>query len=238
MIDMFLVLIVAAVTWSVASEGAWGSVFNFFSVVFAGLIATNYFEPLAAIMQPSLPRGDWAMRADYLAFMGLFAGLVFLFRLITDKIVPDLMEIHPLAYDIIRWITAVATGYATMAILLTSLHLTALPRNFIGFTPERANFLNMDSPDRRWLGFVQYNSEHIFRRGPKGPIFDGPIYSVGNGQPQEVWSSFIIRYASRRENARSLAGGNDPSGDLSTSPSLSTPQPTPGKRPAGGMPAF
>src|SRR5690606_35794892 len=41
MIDIFLIAIVAVVTWCVASEGAWGAALTLFSVVFAGLLAMN-----------------------------------------------------------------------------------------------------------------------------------------------------------------------------------------------------
>jgi hypothetical protein len=55
----------------------------------------------------------------------------------------------------------------------------------------------MDAPDRRWLGFVQYVSEHVLYRGR---IFDGPVWDVPGANPPrtDVWPSFPIRYATRR----------------------------------------
>ena len=55
MIDLILILIFAGVTWAVAGEGPWGAVMVFFSVLLAGLLAMNIFEPVAEMLQTVLP---------------------------------------------------------------------------------------------------------------------------------------------------------------------------------------
>jgi len=54
MIDVALLLILALVAWNVAAEGAWGAVAVFLSVLFSGLIAMDYFEPLADLLESAL----------------------------------------------------------------------------------------------------------------------------------------------------------------------------------------
>ncbi|MBL4883711.1 MAG: CvpA family protein [Planctomycetaceae bacterium] len=198
MIDLFLLAVVAVVTWCVASEGAWGAAWTFLSVLFAGLLAMNYFEPLAETIQSTLALGGaWNNRLDFLAMMLLFIGFIFAFRIGSEQIMPILIDVHPLAFDGVRWVAAGATGYLTMAILLTALHTAPMPRTFMGFTPERNNFIGMSAPDRQWLGFVQYVTEKSFRKGVNGPIFDGSTALFSDGK-KKILPTFIIRYATRR----------------------------------------
>ena len=196
-IGAILVLIVAGVTWCVAGEGAWGSVLTFLSVLFAGLLAMNFFEPLANLLDNNIGSSvqDYS---DLVAFLGLFALFTFLLRLATDNISPTEIDLDGRVQQVARWLFGAATGYTTMAILLTALHTAPLPRNFLGFKPERANFFDISAPDRQWLAFTQHVSEKVL---PTGKIFDGPKYAMPpDGTDQRIWPSFPIRYAMRRQD--------------------------------------
>lgn len=191
---LFLFLIIGIVAWCVGSEGAWGAVLTFLCVLFAGLLTMNFFEPLAGAIEAN--GGNFvAPYADLLAFVGLFALLTFLGRTATDQISPTDIELDGRVYQAIRWIFAAATGYLTMAILCTAIHTAPLPREFIGFRPERANLLEITAPDRQWLGFSQHVSEKILSTGR---IFDGTEFTAPKTD-QRVWPSFPMRYATRRQ---------------------------------------
>ena len=207
MIDILLLAILGIVTWCVASEGAWGAGFIFVSVLLAGLLAMNYFEPLATFLTNNISNsGAWSRRWDSIALIGLFVGFIFLFREITVRIAPTYMQVHPLAHEIARWGFAAMTGYIAMAFLLTALHTAPLPREFAGFTPERNNLFSAVAPDRQWLGFTQYVSEKSMRNGTVGHFFDGPEYPIPQ-QQNTVWPSFPIRYAMRRSQGAVSGGG-------------------------------
>lgn len=235
MIDIALLAVIAAVTWCVASEGAWGAAFMLLSVLFSGLVAMNFFEPFADFLENTVSNSpDMHYRWDIIALLTLFVGSLLLLRTATEKLMPTLVLVHPLAFDGIRWSCALATGYVTMAFLLTALHTAPLPREFLGFTPERQNLFNMAAPDRQWLGFTQYVSERVF---PTGNIFDGPRFNVTgayaypeNLKPNSddktpVWPSFPIRYAARRDE---FASGGAASAEQSTAaPAQGAPPPRP-----------
>ena len=207
MIDIALLIILGLVAWCVASEGAWGAALIFLSTLFAGIIAINYFEPLAVLLDKTLNLGyAWANRWDFLAYMLLFIAAVFAIRLGAERIMPTFIEVHPLAHDGIRWVMGVMTGYLTVAIVLTSMHLTPLPRTFLGFQPERDNFLGLSAPDRQWLGYVQYMTEKAFTR-KADHMFDGSTVKLSDGT-EVVIPSFTVRYASRR--AAGGGGANAP----------------------------
>lgn len=240
MIDVILLLIFAAVTWCVASEGSWGAALTCLAVIFSGLVAMNTFEPLAQFLENNVASGDWSYRWDFIALVGSFTLLVFLIRLWTDNLLPTFVAMHKIAHEVGRWGAALLAGYATVGILLAALHTAPLPRSFLGFNPERKNFLSISAPDRQWLGFVQYCSERSLAQqggGQFAKIFDGARANLGdpaNPYPNDVWPSFPIRYAARRLEYSGSSGAPAGGGSgLGTSPAA--PPPTGG---ASGAPGF
>ncbi len=247
MIDLLLVAILGGVTWFVSSEGAWSAGVTFLSVLFAGLLAMNFFEPVAILLGSNLPAYDAKM--DMIALVGLFAALVLGLRELGERMAPTYVQLPAMIEQIGRWVFGVATGYVTMAFLLTALHTAPLPREFIGFTPERNNLFGMVAPDRQWLGFTQYVSEHAFSRddlalamgAPLGTPhgFDAPFHQIGkdnNTYANLFWPSFPIRYAMRREQY-GAGGGAAPAQPVGPVPV--TPAPGFPASPGGGpAPAF
>jgi hypothetical protein len=201
MIDILLVVILGVVTWCVASEGLVGATQLCVIVILSGLLAMNFFEPFGGLLEAALPAGagKWA---DLVALLGLFGGLSFLLRILAERVGPGFPDAPQLLYETGRWGAALLTGYIAMAIVCTAVHTAPVSRNFWGFTPERANLFGVMAPDRQWLGFTQYVSEKSLSKWGTPNVFDGPKTRLGNpGDPydNEVWSSFPIRYATRRE---------------------------------------
>lgn len=234
MIDLLLLAIVALVTWMVASEGPWGAGITLISVILAGLFAMNFFEPLATFLSLNvLSSYTWQHYWDIISLLGLFSGAVFGLRAIGDKLFPTFAEVSPLVYQLFRWGFGLAAGYVTMAILLTALHTAPLPREFLGFAPERNNFFLAAAPDRQWLAFTQYVSEKSLRTldlagNPR--LFDGTRFEriPGDRDSLMVGSSFPIKYAARRELY--VTGGT------ATPATTLPPAPTGGQPPPNGAP--
>lgn len=197
MIDLLLLAVLGVVTWCVASEGAWGAGIVFFSVLFSGLLAMNFFEPLAQALEQAVPA--WGYYWDVVSLLGLFTALVFGFRAAADYLMPTYIEVHAVMHNIVRWLFAAATGYLVVAILLTSLHTAPLPRSFLGFDPGpgRKQFFGL-APDTTWLGFTQYVTTYSL--GGSGGGFDAATFERIPGKPdtRTTFSSFPIRYATRR----------------------------------------
>ena len=201
MIDILLVVILGVVTWCVASEGLIGATQLCIIVILSGLLAMNFFEPFAGMLEATMPASVGKF-ADLIALLGLFGGLTFGFRILAERIGPGFPDAPRLLYEGGRWGAAFLTGYIAMAIMCTAVHTAPVSRNFWGFTPERNNLFGMMAPDRQWLGFTQYVSEKPLSKWGTPNIFDGPKVTLGNpDDPYEntVWSSFPIRYATRRE---------------------------------------
>jgi hypothetical protein len=213
MIDVACLIVIGIVVWCVANEGLWGAAHVFLCVLLSGLLAMNFFEPLAGFLDGIL--GGAKSYSDFVALVGLFAAFIFALRLGSEQLSPTFIQLPPTVDQAGRWVFSALTGYVTMAVLLTSLHTAPLPREFMGFKPERANFFGM-APDRQWLGFTQYITEkpmgwNMFQdRTTKEMVtngFDGKYEVLGDPAspyPNTIWPSFPIRYASRRD----LVGGS------------------------------
>jgi hypothetical protein len=224
MIDILLLVVIAIVTYCVASEGPWGAATTFIAVILAGLLAMNFFEPVAEMFPSGV---EWQTRADIIALLGLFALGVTGLRMAAEYLMPTQIEVNPLVYDGGRWGFGFLTGYVTAAILLTAMHTAPLPREFLDFKAEDNNFFNLagveNSPDRQWLAFTQYVSENIFTTGN---VFDRPEFPRYRGRPPELWSTFPIRYADRRQRFASGASvAAAPSGAPASAPPRTAPPP-------------
>ncbi|HEX6985951.1 MAG TPA: CvpA family protein [Planctomycetaceae bacterium] len=191
LIDFLIVAVIALVTWCVAAEGAVGAGTIFFAAVLSGLVAMNFFEPLADALDGASFIGE---RADMIALLGLFGVFVTLARLAAERISPTFISLQGLAYDVGRWGFGFLTGYLTAAILLTALHTAPLPREFWGFRPERNNLFGAFAPDRQWIGFVQYVTEKPFARRQSVPHpVTGEYYAmprVFDGRTAFHWGDF------------------------------------------------
>lgn len=227
MINFLLLAILVGVAYLVAAEGPQGAAVTFLAVLFSGLVAMNFFEPLAIFLTSNFMGSlEWQHRWDIIAFLGLFAAGVTAIRMLGDKLFPTYAEVDNLFYEASRWGLGLATGYISMAIILTSLHMAPLPREFMGFAPEANNFLSIAAPDRQWLAFTQYVSEKSLAVSGGGRIFDGAEFPSNptDLSTKRVWSSFPIRYAARRQAYTTGGSG----------PAISLPPPSGSQSPASG----
>lgn len=216
MIDIACLVVVGIIVYCVSTEGAWGAVHTFLCVLLSALVAMNFFEPLAGFLDGIVPAYKNYM--DIVALVGLFIGLTFALRMGSEHLTPVYIGLPSTLDQVGKWAFGALTGYLTMAFLLAALHTAPLPREFLGFKPDRNNFFGM-APDRQWLGFVQYVTEKSFAKiigqdpDTKHLIahaFDGRYELLGDktaAYPNTIWPSFPIRYAMRRERLESNPAG-------------------------------
>ncbi|MEK6258874.1 MAG: CvpA family protein, partial [Planctomycetota bacterium] len=129
MIDLACLVVVGITLYCVSTEGLWGAVHTFLCVLLAGLIAMNFFEPLASFFDGMAPA--YRNYMDIIALLGLFVGLTFALRMGSEYLTPVYIGL-PSTLDLAgKWVFAATTGYLTMAILLTALHTAPFPREFM-----------------------------------------------------------------------------------------------------------
>ncbi|MBV8228631.1 MAG: CvpA family protein, partial [Planctomycetaceae bacterium] len=78
LVNMLICLFIAGITYALMSEGLWGAALMFFNVLFAGILAFNFYEPLAALLSSNVEfsRGF----ADMVCLMSLFIVALFILR--------------------------------------------------------------------------------------------------------------------------------------------------------------
>src|SRR4051794_21406038 len=98
-VDLVIVALVAGMTWALMSEGAWGAALMFFDVMFAGIIALNFYETLAKLIDST--GINWGY-SDTLSLMGLFIVSLVLLRLTTETLAPAMVRFPTPIYHIGR----------------------------------------------------------------------------------------------------------------------------------------
>src|SRR5208282_637104 len=98
-IDLIIVGLVLGLTWALTSEGLWGSALMFFNVLFGAMIAFNFYEPLARLID--LTGIGWGF-SDTLCMLGLFCISVLLLRMTTETIAPAMVRFPTPVYHMGR----------------------------------------------------------------------------------------------------------------------------------------
>ena len=87
--DVVVAFLILLMTYAISSEGLWGAALMFFNVLFGGLIAFNFYEPLAKLIDSTgIPWGF----SDTLSLLGLFCVSVMLLRMATETLAPAMVR--------------------------------------------------------------------------------------------------------------------------------------------------
>ncbi len=82
-IDLIICVLILLMTYAVSSEGLWGAALMFFNVVFSGLIAFNFYEPLARLIDST--GIGWGF-SDTLSMLLIFCVATMLLRMTTETL--------------------------------------------------------------------------------------------------------------------------------------------------------
>src|SRR4051794_13746610 len=114
--DLIIGALILGMTYALSSEGLWGSALMFFNVLFAGVIAFNFYEPLATLLATNV--SFLSGFADMLCLMALFIVSVVLLRLTTESLAPAMVRFPTPIYHAGRFLFALAGSLVTLAIIL------------------------------------------------------------------------------------------------------------------------
>ncbi len=198
---MFLILV--AVVATTYTEGMWSNALRLVNVVFAALLATNYWEPVARFAEQQAP--TFTFFIDFLVLWGLFGLFMIIFRVLTDFLSRVNVRFLKIADRIGSGFFAVWTGWVIVCFTMFSLNTAPLAKTFLfgGFQPGQSNFLAM-APDLQWVVFVQRMSRGPFSRGlSEAEVADGH-YGVGQSDRDTQTAvfdrnaDFVYKYTARR----------------------------------------
>jgi hypothetical protein len=177
-----VIVFLVCVLMSLAS-GLWGNLIMIFNVILAGLIATNYFEPVAVWLDGQMP--SYTFFVDFLAMWGVFALSVVVLRAITD-ILSRVKVRFKKPVELAGGLACGAiVGWLMVCFTLFSLHTAPLAHTFLwgAFVPGEDMFLGM-APDRMWGRFAAGQSD-----AENGALTAGEEFSL---------YGYMERYAMRR----------------------------------------
>jgi hypothetical protein len=194
---LFLIFVIAvAARWF---QGLWSNAIALINMLLAMMLAFNYFEPVAELLE----RVDrsYTYLWDFVALWGVFVLSFILLRLLTD-----LLSRYKVVFDFWvemagRSILALWIAWLLVAFICASLHTAPLGPHPLGFqrSPTAGNFLGL-APDRHWLGFMQSRSRGALSRAESDPAKLSPVEQDRNAKVRifDPESKFVLKYFHRR----------------------------------------
>jgi hypothetical protein len=193
-LTILLFIILLATVGVLYTDGLWSNMVRLINVVTAGLLAFNFFEPVARWLD------DWNSSYtyfwDFLSLWVLFAVMMTILTLATNQVSKVKVRYIKLADQIGGAFFAVWIGWVLVCFTLASLHTAPLAKNFLfgGFLTgnEERMFLGF-APDRQWLGLMQKESMGAFARSatPEEEKQEKFVFDPG--------ADFMPNYAARRD---------------------------------------
>jgi len=158
---MFIILFACAAM--LYNDGMWSNAIRLINAITAGLLAMNFFEPVADWLEEQAP--TYGYFCDFVALWGLFFVFSLIFRLMTDRLSTVKVKFLKMAEQIGSGILALWIGWVMVCFTMVSLHTAPLARNCLAgsFKPEERMFLGF-APDHQWLGFTQKMSRGPYER--------------------------------------------------------------------------
>ena len=181
---LFIFVICAAMVWM---QGFWNATLTMICTVFAALLATNYFEPAAAMLDVAVP--SFTFFFDFIALWLIFVVFYTILRLLCGLLSRHQMRFIKPVEIAGRSLMAVWVAWLMVCFTNMTLHTAPIPSN--GFarsfqsTPISGDFAGI-AADRAWLGFMQS------RTGEWGALSKAKV------QEFDAKSEFIFKYHTRR----------------------------------------
>jgi hypothetical protein len=184
-INLIIAGLMLGMTYALASEGLWGAALMFFNVLIGGLIAFNFYEPLAQLVAENA--SILAGFADAVCLLVLFIASVTILRLTTETIGPAMVRFPTPLFHLGRWFFAALASMLTLAILLLGFDAAPVHKKIFGVIDYKTLVPFGLGLERQWLGLFQYATGQIFvthtnQQDPFGQYRDAKVFD-----PRAEW---------------------------------------------------
>jgi hypothetical protein len=243
-IDLVISFLILLMTYVVSSEGLWGAALMFFNVLFGGLIAFNFYEPLARLIDST--GIGWGF-SDALSLLLIFCVAVLFLRMTTETIAPAMVRFPPPLYHAGRLIFALGTALVAMSILILAFHVAPVHKKIFGAIDYKYKPPFGLGLDHQWLGFFQYTTGEVFARYGSGSRDPYNTYGRSGTQriPVRVFdprATWLLTHQEARPYGEGPILGEDSGGGEAGSGEGAATKSAPGGRAGGGRggspPAF
>jgi hypothetical protein len=185
-LTVVIMLIVAYAFWN---QGVLAAFVMGCNVLLAGLVTFNFFEPIAAELEPTFAGSFLHGYEDSLCLMALFAGTLGFLRWFTNVLIHTHVEYHRVVQQGGAVLFGLMTGYLVAGFLLCVLQTLPWSEHFMGFNAQveqtaGSRLRRVMPPDRVWLALMH-------RASATSLAWDGDA-------PFDADGSFELRYAHQR----------------------------------------
>lgn len=204
LLGFLCVLITLAVAYAYLREGIFTAFVMCVNILLAGLVAFNYFEPLADMLEPHLP-GFLAGFEDATCLMALFCATLGGLRYVTNQIAPTEMMFPSAIYRGGGFAFGLAAGYLTAGFLVCVLETLPWNENFMFFEPRfepdgtSSPMRRFLPPDRMWLALMFRAGAYPFSNNEDpSPLLvgdSGGASPIDKYMTFDKYGTFTMRYA-------------------------------------------
>jgi hypothetical protein len=175
MLELLTAAIMGIVAYAYFREGVLTALTTLVNVFVAGLVAFNFYEPVANSLEPTLATSIFANYEDTIALFGLFVVTLAALRWVTNNLAPEDIEMHALAQQVSATAVSALTGYLLAGFIFCMLQTLPWGQKFLGFTSQVESppvpIRSLLPPDRVWLSLMQRAGTGPFKQ-EDAPVFD------------------------------------------------------------------
>lgn len=207
-INLIIVGLILGLTYALTSEGLWGSALMFFNILFGALIAFNFYEPLAVLLDRT--GINWGF-SDTLCMLGLFCVSVLFLRMTTETIAPAMVRFPMPVYHFGRFIFGLGGAVITVAVIVLAFHAAPVHKKIFMAVDYKSKPPFGMGIDHQFLGFFQHVTGAIFAQYGAGGR--DPFREYGHGgavklfDPRAEW--LINHQEARPYGDESILGGEE-----------------------------
>ncbi len=164
-LGFFTVLIMLGVAYAFWRQGVLAAFVMAVNVFLAGLVAFNFFEPIAAELDPMLEGSFLQPYVDSLCLIVLFCLPLSFLRWATNALMHSTLEYHRVVQQGGAILFGLLTGYLVAGFLLCVMQTMPLSEHFMQFdaridsSSAGAKVRRVMPPDRMWLALMHRASE-------------------------------------------------------------------------------
>ncbi len=150
---LLLLVLFTAVVLCLLAESTWSNAIRFMNVVFAALLATSLWEPVAKLLDSVMKGGSYWW--DIVALWGLFAVIVTILQEVTNRISRVNVRFLGIVNKVGGIVFACLTALVFVCFANFTLHTAPLAEKaFQGGFPSQSGL----APDRQWANFASHVS--------------------------------------------------------------------------------
>ena len=171
-----------------ARGGLFGALMLCFNVLIAGILAFNFWEPLARGLGTHAPRLD--AYADALWLTALFTLFLILLRLLTTHLAPRQLALPRRLQQLGGAAVGMFTGYLVAGLIICVLQTLPLPERILGYNPETGSAIG--APERTWLAIVHRATGVVLDEpGDDERWFDADGTVVASSESGPGWGVYV-----------------------------------------------